>query len=711
MRQRVVTIAVERETDIVLVRQRTRRIAEQIGFDRQDQTRITTAVSEIVRNALDYGGGGRVEFWFGADGQHQGLEIIVMDSGPGIADIAAVLDGSYRSTTGMGLGVTGARRLMDAFSIETAPGKGSTVRMVKDLPQRARTVGKGDLSRIAHALAKDEQLDPNQEIRLQNREMLAQLEELQKRQQELIQLNHELHDTNRGVVALYAELDERADHLRRADELKSRFLSNMSHEFRTPLNSILALSRLLLTRKDGELTAEQEKQVQFVRKAAENLAELVNDLLDLAKVESGKTMVTPVAFTISDLFGALRGMLRPLLVGDVLSLVFEDASDLPPMITDEGKVSQILRNFMSNAIKFTEHGEVRVWAEHGRDADLVTFRVRDTGIGIAEQDLEIIWQEFGQINHRLQSRIKGTGLGLPLSKKLAELLGGSVAVESAPGEGSLFSLTLPRVYPQPIEVEGGEPEWRLEDGRMPVLVVEDNAADAFAYERALAGSRYQALSARSLAQAKVALERFSPVAILLDLILVGEEAWRFLIELKQNETTHRIPVIVVSSSQEERKARSLGADDYLSKPVEGVGIICAIDRATGHQSVTRVLVVDDDEVSRYLVRQLLPRGSYEISEAATGQDALERAAQQRPDVVLVDLNIPVMSGFEFLERWSATQGAQAAPAIVLTSMALSPEQQQRLAIASRIVPKSELSADALLSAIESVIGVAGEQRS
>ena len=177
------------------------------------------------------------------------------------------------------------------------------------------------------------------------------------------QLNRELEDTNRGVVALYAELDERADHLRRADELKSRFLSNMSHEFRTPLNSILALSRLLLARSDGELTPEQEKQVHFIRKAAENLTELVNDLLDLAKVEAGKTVVTPVEFAVADLFGALRGMLRPLLVGDAVALVFEDAAGhAAELYTDEGKVSQILRNFISNAIKFTERGEVRVWA-------------------------------------------------------------------------------------------------------------------------------------------------------------------------------------------------------------------------------------------------------------------------------------------------------------------------------------------------------------
>ena len=232
-------------------------------------------------------------------------------------------------------------------------------------------------------LAADGPADAMAEISRQNQQILLQLEELRARQEDLQRLNQELQDTNRGVVALYAELDERADHLRRADELKSKFLSHMSHEFRTPLNSILALSRLLLARSDGELTAEQETQVRFIRKAAENLTELVDDLLDLAKVEAGKTVVVPSPFTAASLFGALRGMLRPLLVGDAVALVFDDPPDVPPLDTDEGKVSQILRNFISNAIKFTEQGEVRVWATADRQADTVSFHVRDTGIGIA----------------------------------------------------------------------------------------------------------------------------------------------------------------------------------------------------------------------------------------------------------------------------------------------------------------------------------------
>ena len=189
------------------------------------------------------------------------------------------------------------------------------------------------------------------------------MEEIRTRQVELTRVNRELEDTNRGVVALYAELDEKADHLRRADELKSKFLSNMSHEFRSPLNSILALTGLLRDRSDGPLTGEQEQQVDYIRKAAHDLLELVNDLLDLAKVEAGKLEARPIEFEISNLFAALRGMLRPLLLNQSVDLIFEDADHIPTLFTDEGKISQILRNFISNALKFTERGEVRVSAQ------------------------------------------------------------------------------------------------------------------------------------------------------------------------------------------------------------------------------------------------------------------------------------------------------------------------------------------------------------
>jgi CheY-like chemotaxis protein/two-component sensor histidine kinase len=478
----------------------------------------------------------------------------------------------------------------------------------------------------------------------------------------------------------------------------------MSHEFRTPLNSVLALSRLLLARTDGDLTPEQEKQVQFIRKSAESLTELVNDLLDLAKVEAGKTVVTPVEFKVEALFGALRGMLRPLLVGDAVALIFEDSEDVPALYTDEGKISQILRNFLSNAIKFTEKGEVRVWATAESGADTVTFHVGDTGIGIAEEDLGVIFEEFGQVTHPMQSRVKGTGLGLPLSKRLAELLGGSIAVQSAPGQGSVFSVTVPRVYRAAEAVEAAEEEWAVDPNHVPVLVVDDDLADSFAMQRLLSGTSYQPIVARTVAAAKRAIERTQPAAVLLDVVLAGDESWRLILGLRQGEATGNIPIVVISSTGEERKALNLGADAYLRKPIDRERVLNTLDRLTGNRSTTRVLLVDDEEVTRYLVRQLLPRGIYDVREAKSGTEGLAQLLNEPPDVVLLDLKMPEMTGFELLDRISNETSLDRVPAIVLTSAILTLDERQRLRRAARVMSKSDLSGSALTGAITEILG-------
>src|SRR5918994_4818987 len=250
---------------------------------------------------------------------------------------------------------------MDDCQIESSLGHGTTVLLGKRLPRGAAAVTPASLAALADELAQLKPRLPFAELQQQNQELLRTLDELHMRQEELTRLNAELEDTNRGVVALYAELDEKAEQLQRANELKTRFLSSMGHEFRTPVNSILALSRLLLERTDGELTQEQEKQVTFIRQAAQDLSNLVNDLLDLAKVEAGKIAVRPEEFEVADLFATLRGLFRPLVIPEV-TLVFDEPDGIPPLYTDEGKISQILRNFISNALKFTECGQVRVSA-------------------------------------------------------------------------------------------------------------------------------------------------------------------------------------------------------------------------------------------------------------------------------------------------------------------------------------------------------------
>lgn len=263
---------------------------------------------------------------------------------------------------------------------------------------------------------------------------------------ELAMLRDELSETNQGVVALYAELDDKAEQLRSVSELKSRFLSYMSHEFRTPLGAIRSITRILLDRLDGPLSDEQYKQIVFIEKSVIELTEMVNDQLDLAKIEAGRITVSPVWFEMVDLFSALRGMFKPILVNDHVSLNFEEPPEAVRLYSDDKKLSQILRNFISNALKFTSRGEITVRAERTAD-NMIVFSVSDTGIGISTENLEHIFEDFVQIDSLVQRRVRGTGLGLALSRKLARLLGGEVSVESTVGAGSKFSVTIPMALP------------------------------------------------------------------------------------------------------------------------------------------------------------------------------------------------------------------------------------------------------------------------
>ncbi len=551
----ILSITVERENDIVLARQRARQVAALLGIDTQSQTRFATAVSEIVRNAISYGGGGKIEFVLEGNTAPQLLLARISDQGPGIADLAELLNGQRQSAQGMGqgMGLINARRLTDQFNIASEPGKGTAVEMRQLLPKSAPTITANRLARIAQELEQQWLSDPFEEIQRQNRELMRTLEELRRRQEDLVRLNKELEDTNRGVVALYAELDEKAEQLSGANEMKTRFLSYLSHEFRTPLNSILALARLLLDRSDGDLAPEQEKQVTFISRSASELTDMVNDLLDLSKIEAGKIEIYPSEFEVANLFSALRGMLRPMLAGEQVNLIFEEPSELPPLYTDEGKVAQILRNFLSNALKFTERGEVRVSAQLATNRRAVIFSVADTGIGVAPEDQERIFEEFTQVKHSLQKKVKGTGLGLPLCRKLAELLGGSVEVKSQPGVGSTFSTSIPLTYSQkgPIAEK--------------ILLIDDEEAARYVLKKFLKNICPTVLEASDGATGLSLARAEQPQLIFLDLVMPGMTGTEVLAQLKADEQTRDIPVLIITS-----KALSRGERDHLTTYAEAI---------------------------------------------------------------------------------------------------------------------------------------------
>jgi signal transduction histidine kinase len=581
----LLTQALDSDRDVVAARQRAREVARRLGFAPQDQTRVAIAVSEVARNALQHAGGGVLEFALD-ERVPQALSACVRDEGPGIAAVDDALIGRGRLDGSAGLGLVGARRLVDRMEVESTRGRGTTVWIRKHLPPTTRPLDDRAVRELSAALARERPEGVATELQQQNRELAQALEELQGRHDDLERMKRELEETNRGVVALYAELDEKAEHLRRSDVAKTRFLSNVSHEFRTPLNSILALSRLLQEHADGPLTDEQDKQVGFIVKAARSLSELVDDLLDLAKVEAGKIVVRPAAFELSGLLGALRGMLRPLLATDAVRLVVEEPHGVPTLYGDEGKVAQILRNLLSNALKFTERGEVRLRAGLTGDGTRVAIAVSDTGIGIAPADQARIFEEFGQLEHAMQRRVKGTGLGLALSRRLAELLGGDLSVESAPGKGSTFTLSLP----------------------LAVAVDADEA---------------QAPAASVIAAA-------------------------------------------------------------------------------------RILVIDDDEISRYLVRGLAGELGLACDEARGAREGLDLALRLAPAAVLLDLVMPEMEGDEVLRRLRADPATAAVPVVIATSKALSGEERAGLEAQGAVVlAKAEFSAPSASEVLRGALARAG----
>jgi signal transduction histidine kinase len=544
----VMPVRIREEADVVIARQRARQIASLAGFGRQDQVRIATAVSEVARSAFQQAGGGRVEFGLAVAQRRQALSVHISYDGSGIPNA-----GLRRPPQAALDSLIGIRRLMDTFEIESAPGEATGIRFSKMLPAAARPLDSPAIAALAAQLAR-ERVSAAQEVQMEKGDLLdtlALLEshdaEFERQQAEIGRLNAELEETNRGVVALYAELDEKAVALRNADELKGKFLRHVSHEFRTPLNSILALTQLLLRHTDGPLTSEQERQVGYIRRAIQDLTDLVNDLLDIAKVEAGKTEVRLSRINLAQLFGTLRGLMRPLVSSDGVTLAFDDPPDDLSFESDESKISQIMRNLISNALKFTEQGEVRI--SYGLTPGWLELSVSDTGIGIALEDQERIFQEFTQIHSQIQGRVKGTGLGLPLSRKLAALVGGELTLISRTGEGSTFTLR--------IKTAADVQTVRQETAPAPdtIRVIDDDEAARYLVRQHFRGTHYRLIEAAGGIEGAERARFERPALIFLDLAMPDRSGFDVLDELKKDPGTQLIPVIIHTS-------RTLSESDF-----------------------------------------------------------------------------------------------------------------------------------------------------
>ncbi len=658
MSTRISSLELKTPADLLRARQMCTLLGRELGLEKQDQIRLASAVSDVGRNTLDHARGGRVEFWFRDERE---LAVLVRDQGPGIADPEAALQG--RS-------LAGVSRLVDALRIDSAPGQGTRVWLVKRLPVTARVPDSECLLRLQLAVQRTLPPTAEQELRDQSEQLLQLLESAAQRERELQRLNLELEETNRGVMALYAELNERAENYQNLAELKTRFLSEVSHELRTPLNSILAISRLLLDRTDGDLSDEQERQVEFIRSSAVALTQLVTDLLDLAKTEAGKMSLRITEFDLEDIWTGLRGMLRPLLTG-ATQLIFDDPPPLR-LRTDERKLNQILRNLLSNGLKFTPEGEVRLRVLSTENDQLV-LAVSDTGVGISPRDQARLFEDFTQVDSPLQAKLHGTGLGLSLSRRLAQMLGGRLWVESELGTGSTFFLSIPvAIGAAPALITSTERQ-----SESVVLAVEPDNDVLLAYKTALQPLGISVQQARSVRDARRALQLLDPVAVLLEVLLPYRSGWSLLAELKHHPLTRQIPVAVVTDVDNRAKAEELGADVFARKPVDRAWLRNWVSQLPRPAGRPHLLVIDDEPTARYIVREALNDSPYLIREAADGAVGLQMADAAGPAAIVLDMEMPQMDGFEVLRQLASQPHTKTVPVIIHTQTTLTPEMRKR----------------------------------
>jgi PAS domain S-box-containing protein len=501
------------------------------------------------------------------------------------------------------------------------------------------------------------------------------------------------------------ELEEQNRRVQEANRLKSEFLANMSHELRTPLNSIIGFSEILHDGKVGPVSAKQKEYVGDVLTSAHHLLQLINDVLDLSKVESGKMEFLPESIDPKRLVGEVRDILRTLVGRKRIHLQIELDPALSEIVLDPGKLKQVLFNYLSNAIKFTpEEGYVTI-VMRPEGTDHFILEVKDTGIGIKAEDIKRLFVEFQQLDASASKKYQGTGLGLALTKRIVEAQGGEVGVTSAPGEGSIFFARLPRVQrAEPATMNGAvQPHGPLVSKRHSVLVIEDNARDREWLVATLNTAGYEVRSSINGADAIKLLDNRRFDAITLDLILPDMSGWDVMRHLREAGLNRGVPVVVVTVLADEGGGVGFAVRDFLEKPTDQQALLGALRRAgVSPAAKASVMLVDDDETDLKLYETALEESGFSVEAYTSADDALRAIARNEPDVIVLDLLMPGIDGFEFMRRLRATDGAKNTPVVVLTAKDLASQELESLKAAARtVVLKGSGSVDALLEEVRS----------
>jgi adenylate cyclase len=494
----------------------------------------------------------------------------------------------------------------------------------------------------------------------------------------------ELKDRELQLGQLVDRLAEARDTATEATVAKSRFLANMSHELRTPLNAVIGITEMLMEDAEDSGDRRTVEPLERIGRAGRHLLQLINEVLDLSKIEAGKLEMNYESLALASLVGDVVGEAEPLAAKNGNRLVVECPPDIGMVRSDPTRLRQIMLNLLSNACKFTEQGRVSLSVSRsGADGDdWISIRVVDTGIGMTREQLGRLFQEFSQADSSTTRKYGGTGLGLAITDRLCRMMGGSIEVESEPGVGTTFSVRLPTDRPGVPDTAAIVPA-TLPTGPAPartnrVLVIDDDATVRDLMRRYLSREGFDVVTAGGGVEGLKFARELHPSVITLDVFMPDMDGWSVLQEIKRDAELSSIPVIMMTISDEKQRGFTLGASGYLTKPVDRAQLAQLLDRFKDLPATPRALVVEDDLDAREMMRRLLVGEGWRVSVAANGREALDRLLSEHPNLVLLDLLMPEMDGFEFLAEFRQDPKFASTPVIVVTAADLSLADHRRL---------------------------------